>query len=235
MKNAMITGVSSGLGLGFARALLQADYKVFGVSRRGADLDHDHLRQMRADLSVLERIGEHMDGLLGDTRSLDLVVLNAGILGGIQSMQQTSIDDLKSIMTINVWSNKVLLDRLIAKGIDVDTVLLISSGAAVRGSFGWSGYALSKAALNMLTQLYAHEMLDTRLIALAPGLVDTAMQDVLCEEVDEDRFPSVSRLKQARGTAAMPSPDETALHILDLMPKISQLESGTFVDVRDLQ
>lgn len=235
MKNAMITGISSGLGLGFARALLNADYRVFGVSRRGANLDHDSLYQVRADLAVLERLDEHVDRLLGSTRKLDLVILNAGILGGIQSMQQTSVGDLKSIMNINVWTNKVLLDLLIKREIAVDTVLLISSGAAVRGSFGWSGYALSKAALNMLTQLYAHEMPDARLIALAPGLVDTAMQDVLCGEVDEDLFPSVSRLKEARGTAAMPSPDETAMHILDLLPKMAQLESGSFVDVRDLQ
>ncbi|MFW5816506.1 MAG: alcohol dehydrogenase, partial [Wenzhouxiangella sp.] len=108
-------------------------------------------------------------------------------------------------------------------------------GAAVNMNYGWGGYSLSKAALNNLIQLYAHEMTDTHLSALAPGLVDTAMQDYLCGEVDSEEFPSVQKLKDARGTDHMPDARQAAETILDLLPDLrANQPSGSFVDIRQL-
>jgi len=82
-------------------------------------------------------------------------------------------------------------------------------------------------------QLYAPEMPDTHLAAYAPGLVDTGMQDYLCDEVDTDEFPSVQKLKDARGTADMPSPRQAADRLLELLGDLRENhESGSFVDVR---
>jgi len=46
------------------------------------------------------------------------------------------------------------------------------------------GYALSKAALDVLAKLYAHEFTQTHITPLAPGIIDRAMMDHLCEEED---------------------------------------------------
>lgn len=43
-----------------------------------------------------------------------------------------------------------------------------SALAEVLSPQGWSGYALTKAALNMLAKLYAHGFAQTRIAALAP-------------------------------------------------------------------
>lgn len=102
-------------------------------------------------------------------------------------------------------------------------------------SYGWGAYSLSKAALNNLVQLYAHELPETHVISLAPGLIDTAMQDYLCEEVDSGDFPSVQKLKAARGTEDMPGPRATAERILDLLDDLkAKHPSGSFVDIRQL-
>jgi NAD(P)-dependent dehydrogenase (short-subunit alcohol dehydrogenase family) len=83
--------------------------------------------------------------------------------------------------------------------------------------------------------LYAREMPDTHVVALAPGLIDTGMQDYLCEEVDSDEFPSVQKLKDARGTENMPGPREAAEQIIDLLADLrDNHESGAFVDIRKL-
>ncbi len=233
--NVLITGNSSGLGLGLTRQLLQQGAIVWGLSRRGCPIhDDEGLRDRKVDLGNLGNLEHHLERLLSDCLRLDLVVLNAGILGRIRPIGNTDVHDLEHLMRVNVWANKMILDWLTERAIPVTQVIAISSGAAVNMNYGWGGYSLSKAALNNLIALYAAEMPDTHLTALAPGLVDTAMQDYLCGEVDSGEFPSVQKLKDARGTEAMPDPDRAAAHILGLIDRLREGPSGGFVDVRSL-
>jgi benzil reductase ((S)-benzoin forming) len=236
--NVFMTGNSSGLGLGLTEALMARDAIVWGMSRRGCPLKSkfdDVLRDQQQDLGNLNTIEEGLDRLLSDCLRLDLVILNAGTLGRIQDISHTDVHDLEHMMRINVWSNKMILDWLIERQIPVGQLIAISSGAAVNMNYGWGGYSLSKAALNNLVQLYAPEMPETHLTALAPGLVDTAMQDYLCGEVDSGDFPSVQKLKDARGTEHMPQPRQVAEQILDLLPTLREKhETGSFVDIRKL-
>ncbi|HMB37832.1 MAG TPA: SDR family NAD(P)-dependent oxidoreductase [Wenzhouxiangellaceae bacterium] len=233
--NVLITGNSSGLGLGLTETLLERDAIVWGMSRRGCPVhDNDGLRDRRFDLSNLNTLPEALERLLSDCLRLDLVVLNAGILGKIHEISETDVHDLEHMMRINVWSNKVILDWIIERQLPVDQIVAISSGAAVNMNYGWGGYSLSKALLNNLVKLYSQEMPGTHLTALAPGLVDTTMQDYLCGEVDSEEFPSVQKLKNARGTEDMPDPAAAAANILDVLDKLREGESGEFVDMRNL-
>lgn len=236
-KTVLITGNSSGLGHGLTEAYLGRGWEVYGVSRRGCtDLTHHKLKDVRCDLTDFESIPAAMESLLMGISHLNAVILNAGILGKVQDMADSSLEDIRQVMDANVWSNKVLLDWLLYSGIRIDQIVLISSGASINGNRGWGAYALSKATLNMLTQLYAHEFPHTHLVALAPGLVDTAMQDVLCDpaQVDEEHFPSVGKLRAARETPAMPKPREAGELIADAIPGLRQLPSGSFADIRTL-
>ncbi len=233
--NILITGNSSGLGLGLTRKLLDRDAIVWGLSRRGCPIhDNDGLRDRQVDLGNLSTLEQNLERLLSDALRLDLVVLNAGVLGKIHEISETDVHDLEHMMRINVWANKVILDWLIDRAIPVSQVIAISSGAAVNMNYGWGGYSLSKAALNNLIRLYAPEMPDTHLTALAPGLVDTAMQDYLCGEVNADEFPSVQKLRDARGSDDMPGPEQAAEQILTLLEKLREGESGEFVDIRKI-
>ncbi|MEN1727777.1 MAG: SDR family NAD(P)-dependent oxidoreductase [Pseudomonadota bacterium] len=236
--NVFITGNSSGLGFGLTEALLEQDAIVWGMSRRGCALKpqyDDALRDRQQDIANLNVLNEGLQRLLSDCLRLDLVVLNAGILGRIQDISATDVHDLEHLMRVNVWSNKMILDWLIEQQIPVRQVVAISSGAAYNMSYGWGGYALSKALLNNLIAMYAHEMPDTHLTAYAPGLVDTAMQDYLCDEVDSGEYPSVQKLKDARGTDNMPGPRAAADRLLELLePLRENHESGSFVDVRTI-
>jgi len=233
--NVLITGNSSGLGLGLTKKLLAQDAIVWGLSRSGCPIhDDEALRDRKVDLGNLGQIEHELERLLSDCLRLDLVVLNAGILGRIRPISETDVHDIEHLMRINVWANKMILDWLIERALPVAQVVAISSGAAVNMNYGWGGYSLAKAALNNLVQLYAHEMPDTHLTALAPGLVDTGMQDYLCDEVDAGDFPSVKKLQDARGTERMPDADGAAGMLLELLETLREGESGQFVDVRDL-
>lgn len=239
MKRAFITGNSSGLGLGLTEQLLASNWQVYGCSRRGNALQHPALHDIHCDLSQLERIPSALDDLLTDVPALDLVVLNAGILGEIRELHQTSLDDIQQLMDINVWANKVIMDWLHNSNIAIKQIVMISSGASVFGSKGWNGYSLSKATLNMLAKLYAHEFPRTRIHALAPGLIDTRMMDYLCgDEIDHNTFPALERIQEARGTDVMPTPDEAAKRVLTAVEKLQLTSpdhpSGSYVDMRDL-
>lgn len=234
-KTLFITGHSNGLGRALAREYLARGWAVRALSRRRSGLAGD-LTETCCDLRHLEKIYPAVDELLADVQDIELAILNAGVLGRIRDMTDTALAEIAEVMDINVWANKLILDRLCEPGPQPRQIVLISSGAAVNGNKGWGAYSLSKAALNMLTKLYAQEFSASTLIALAPGLVDTAMQDYLCdpEQVEASRFPSVGKLRAARGTEAMPTPEAAARRIADIIPETMSRPSGQFLDLRDL-
>jgi len=232
IRTALVTGNSSGLGLGLTRVLMRQSATVYGLSRSGCP--EETAGDVRVDLADYAGIAPAIAQLLDGVERLDLVVLNAGLLGQIQSMQEADIAELRQLMDVNVWANKPILDHFLAKDIEVGQIIAISSGAAVSGNFGWSGYSISKAALNMFVQLYAHEFPETPMHSLAPGLVDTAMQEFISEEVDVERFPALKRLQEARGTDAMPDNDTAAQMILDGLQRVRAISTGSFVDLRNL-
>ncbi len=228
---ALVTGNSAGLGRALTQQLLAQGWHVYGCSRSGCDLP-GALMDVHCDLSDGEAIAPALSRLLKGVSQLDLVVLNAGMLGEIKALSRTSVAELEGIFDLNLWANKRVLDWLLDQGLGVKQVVLISSGAAVLGNHGWGGYALSKAALNMLTRLYAHEFPHSHLVAIAPGLVETRMMDYLCQEADAEAFPALQRLQQARGTPTMLSPAQAAGQLIEALPRLRQEPSGGYVDLR---
>jgi benzil reductase ((S)-benzoin forming) len=234
-RNVLITGVSSGIGLGLLRESLRRGDRVFGLGRKSPpDVTGPNFRFVICDLADFASVPVALAESLRGADRIDLAILNAGILGGIADLSETPVNHLKSIMDINLWANKVLLDALFAGPWAVEQVVGISSGAAVSGARGWNGYALSKAALNMLMKLYAAERPGTHITALAPGLVDTAMQTYARALHKDPRFPTIDRLKQASGTPDMPTPDQAAPRLLDAMERLRGRKSGEFFDLRTL-
>jgi benzil reductase ((S)-benzoin forming) len=230
----LITGVSSGIGRGLALHYLNQGSRVFGLGRR-APGDFGGLPGFAfrsADLARLDSIAPVVEDLLRDIDRLDLAILNAGMLGGISDLSDADLDTMKTVMDVNLWANKPVLDAACARGRQVDQVVAISSGASVSGARGWNAYGLSKAALNMMMALYSAERPETHFSALAPGLVDTPMQAAIRDLPEDPRFPTVERLKRSAGTSAMPPPGESAPRLAEAIRSLRTRESGRFWDLR---
>lgn len=234
--NVMITGNSSGLGKALAEHYLRQDAFVWGISRSlPMACGQRHYRCERCDFSALEQIDAAVERLLEGCGHLDLLYLNAGTLGHIRDMSACSMEELKAQMDVNLWANKVILDALILRGIAVGQAVAISSGASQSGSLGWNGYSLSKAALNMLVKLYAHEMPGTHFTALAPGLVATPMLgSILGGDHDTERYTTVQRLRDSEDAGLVQSPETAAEAIDDALDALRSRESGAYVDIREL-
>ncbi|HIC97509.1 MAG TPA: SDR family NAD(P)-dependent oxidoreductase [Aquificaceae bacterium] len=192
----LITGIGSGLGRALAEKGLAKGYEVYALGRHLPKEMSGKVRFAWCDLQELESISSRVSKLLEGVRELELVILNAGVLGVFGDVREVPLYEMRKVMDINLWANKVLLDTLVEGGVSVRQVVGISSGAAVNCNRGWNAYSISKAAFNCLLRLYAREMRETHFTALAPGLVLTPMLEEVMKQ-DEERFPSIKRIKES--------------------------------------
>src|SRR5215213_6733250 len=157
LRTVLITGVSSGIGLGLAREYLVQGVQVLGLSRREPQefKARSNFRFQNADLRKSHETSEAICRLLNGLDRVDLVILNAGILGRVADMGEIAVEEFREVMEVNLLANKVLLDVVFAQDIPVLQVVAMSSGAATTANRGWNAYSISKAALNMMIALYA--------------------------------------------------------------------------------
>jgi NAD(P)-dependent dehydrogenase (short-subunit alcohol dehydrogenase family) len=236
-KSLMITGTSSGIGLGLAKAYIDQGYFVYGISRREAEQLSlcNNYKHLQLDLTDVNLVMETIPAFLEDNKSLDLVILNAGILGDIKWMSEIGVGGMKKVMEVNVWSNKVILDLLFAMEFKIKQVVGISSKAALRSTPGWGPYCMSKAALDMLMNIYAKEYPETHFSALAPGLVDSEIQEKIYHIKETDKYPTIKRLQDARYTDEMPDAEKAAPMLIEGISKALKYESGSHLDVREME
>ncbi len=234
--NIFITGTTSGLGFGLAKFYLHKGHTVFGISRSLSEelKAFENYEFLVQDISHFGEIETNFGSFLKGVKKLDLVILNAGMLSKIKDLKDTGLDEIKRIMDVNVWANKVIIDTLFQQTETITQVVAVSSGASVSGARGWNAYSLSKATLNMLINLYAKEKPQTHFCALAPGLIHTKMQDYIYSLEEEEKYPVIKKLKEARGTSKMPDPAEAAEAISKGIEDARNYESGLFLDIRKM-
>ena len=231
----LITGVSSGLGYDLAKIYLKKGAEVFGCSRRCPhDLVSQGLNFCSIDFSDQIETQKKIGNWLKEVGDFNMVILNAAKLGIIEDIRDTKIGDLKETMQINMWANKSLLDELLKSNRKVNQVIAISSGASITGNRGWNGYSLSKASLNMFIKLYAAECADTHFISLAPGLINTAMQDYLTSLPSDPKYPAIEILKESKHSAKMPTSEDCAKNLIAIFPSLLKFPSGDYVDIRKI-
>jgi alcohol dehydrogenase/benzil reductase ((S)-benzoin forming) len=227
-KNILITGCSSGLGLALSHYYLEKGFKVYGISRNKPEINNPNFIHKSFDLSQISKIKDELSSFINDISQIQTAFLNAGMLGKIKILEELSTQEMQEVYNLNVYANKELLDIL--KHTKVKNILAISSGASKTGYKGWGSYSLSKAAINMLINLYANEMPNTKLLAVAPGVIKTPMTDYIRFEIDSEIFTSAKKLNE--GTVQ--TPQETAIKIDTLINRIDEFESGIYVDVRKI-
>jgi NAD(P)-dependent dehydrogenase (short-subunit alcohol dehydrogenase family) len=233
--NVFITGASSGIGHALAGALLNKDSSVYAVSRREpSDLHDPNFRFCSLDLADFDAIPSAVHELLRGIPRIDLAILNAGVLGKIGDLRETPVTEMRRVLDVNLWANKCVIDALLSLKIPTTQIVAISSGAAAHAARGWNAYSISKGALNTLIALYAAEAPQTHFSALAPGIIDTAMQDQISALPDDPRFISFEYLREAKGTPLMPKATETAERLLAGMEKARKERSGSFLDINTL-
>ena len=111
-KTALVTGASSGIGHATTKLLLQNNYRVFGISRRGSipAFEDDQFTGIALDLSQLEKIDAQIGGLLKQYQ-FDCFIHAAGY-GKFGSIEQFSVKQIDQAIRVNLTS-ALVLSRLI--------------------------------------------------------------------------------------------------------------------------
>ena len=82
---------------------------------------------------------------------------------------------------------------------------------------------------------FAKEVEDTHFLSVAPGLVDTSMQEYLCNKVSVDDFPVTEKFIKSKKDGTTKNPKEIAQKIITFIKKFKWFESGSFIDLREVE
>jgi NAD(P)-dependent dehydrogenase (short-subunit alcohol dehydrogenase family) len=189
-KLALVTGASRGIGAATAQALGAAGAHVILVARTGTALEEVEERIHEAggsatiaplDLTDGESIGKLAVAVAERWQKLDLMVLNAAMLGSLTPVQDIDPKEYSRLLSLNLLANQALIaafDPLLRKAERADVVALTSSVGAEPRAF-WGAYGSSKAALETLLGAYADETEFTKRIRVHivdPGATRTRMR-----------------------------------------------------------
>lgn len=200
----IITGGSKGIGRGIIEAYLAKGVRVFSIARSvDAELSAKGVTQISFDLAQTGQIEHELEAIFellnADEIAKITLVNNAGTLGEIAPLEKLEAEVIEQVFKLNTvvpYICSAAFVRLTREISGEKSILNISSGAALKPYYGWSTYCGSKAALNMLTQNLALEQQDVvngvKVLAIAPGVVDTDMQAQI-RKSDKDDFKDVER------------------------------------------
>lgn len=230
-----ISGASSGIGAALAATVPFPKARVIDLSRRGGTPGTEHFRADLSDPADWIRVGEHFTDVLADFGGERVVfVHNAGTISPIGPAAAVDSAAYARAVLLNSAAPQVLGQAFLRASAELTCerhLVMLSSGAATRPYPGWSGYNAGKAAVDQWVRTVGAEQPDgCRVISVAPGVVDTAMQDEI-RATDEQAFPAVERFRQLQRTGGLISPDEAARGIWSLLDR--PLANGSVVDLRD--
>lgn len=189
-KIALVTGASRGIGAATAQALAAQGAHVIITARTAKDLeavedaifasggsatiapldltDGDSIARLAA--AVTERWGK-----------LDILVLNAAMLGTLAPVSAIDGAEFARLFTLNMTAQQVLIasfDALLRKS-DAGRLIAITSSVGASPRAFWGAYGASKAALENLVASYGEEIKNlspVRIAIVDPGKTRTKMR-----------------------------------------------------------
>jgi NAD(P)-dependent dehydrogenase (short-subunit alcohol dehydrogenase family) len=187
---ALVTGASRGIGAATAEALAAAGAHVVVTARTAADLEAVEERIHQAggtatiaplDLTDADSIGKLAIALNERWEKLDIMVMNAAMLGTLTPLQHADSAEFARVFTLNVSAQQALIaafDPLLRRSAAARIIALTSSVAATPRAF-WGVYGASKAAFETMVSAYAQENANQGRIKVAildPGATRTKMR-----------------------------------------------------------
>ncbi len=251
MNYYILTGASRGIGEALTRKLIEPGNTVFAVSRSmNEDLvelasglnvplfyfEHDLSFREEAELFINE-VFSHIQ--LSDSDRIALVN-NAGMLEPVAPLKTIDLALAEKHLNLNFLAPLVLSSVFLSKTASFNNskvILNISSGASFIPYSGWSIYCSSKAGLDMLTKVAGLEQVaekyPTKIFALAPGIIETTMQETI-RKTNENMFPERDSFIKLFEDGKLAKPDDVARIILKTLFSNSIL-TGSVVTIDQLK
>lgn len=187
---ALVTGASRGIGAATAEALARAGAHVILTARTSGGLEEveDRIHQAGGsatiaplDLADLDGIPRLAEAVAGRWQKLDILVLNAAMLGTLCPVPHIDAKEFDRLLTLNLVANQRLIAAFdpLLKASDDARLIVLTSSVAGRPRAYWGAYGCSKAALETLVLSYGEEVKNISTIKAAivdPGGTATRMR-----------------------------------------------------------
>ena len=212
---ALVTGASRGIGAATAIALAAKGAHVILTARTAKDLEEVEEKIHNAggnatiaplDLTDGDSIARLAHAISRRWDALDILVLNAAMLGTLTPVPAIDGKEFNNVLTLNLIAQQTLIaafDPMMRKSEDARLLAMTSSVGRSPRPF-WGAYGASKAALETLVLSYGEEMRNLgklRTAIINPGRTRTDMraraypgedpQSVKSPEVVADRLVEI--------------------------------------------
>ena len=189
-KIALVTGASRGIGAATATALAAQGAHVILTARTAKDLEavEDAIFDAGGnatiaplDLTDGDSIARLAVAVTERWGKLDILVLNAAMLGTLSPVPAIDGAEFARLFTLNVTAQQVMIasfDALLRKS-DAGRLLALTSSVGASPRAFWGAYGASKAALENLVECYGDEVKNlsqVRTVIVDPGRTRTAMR-----------------------------------------------------------
>lgn len=240
----VVTGGTKGLGRSLVMALVNEGHTVVAMGRDNAALaelhDGERVHAVHLDLADPSAVAAASEEVLAlppvAASGITGLLHNAGDVAPVGAM--SALDDASwgRALQVNLVGVQQLT-RGLWPGLVAGRarVVTISSGASLRPIHGWSAYCASKAALDMWTRSLAveGEAHGMTAVAVAPGIVDTGMQQAI-RDAGPEGFPAHPDFVGYHENGDLVAPDVVAGRLLPVLLNADTFASGGRFDVRDL-
>ncbi|WP_260483587.1 SDR family NAD(P)-dependent oxidoreductase [Sphingomicrobium flavum] len=189
-KLALVTGASRGIGAATAEALAAKGAHVIMVARTAKAMEEVeeriHAAGGSATLAPLDMLADGAIGKLAQAvgsrwEALDVLVLNAAVLGTLSPVEHIEGKEFAKTISLNLLANQAMIaafDPMLRKAARANVIGVTSSVGANPRAF-WGAYGASKAALDTLLGSYADENENAgriRVQIMDPGATRTKMR-----------------------------------------------------------
>ncbi len=203
-KAALITGGSGGIGRAIAIKLSEMGFNI-AISYLNneeaareviAEVEKNNVKglSIKADVSKEEDVKRIIETVNKEIGNIDVLVNNAGITRD-RLLLRMKTEDWDTVMNTNLKGvylcTKAVIRSMMKK--KYGKIVNVTSVVGISGNAGQSNYSASKAGIIGFTKSMAKELGNRgiNVNAVAPGFIDTAMTNVLDEEIKDEMLSSI--------------------------------------------
>lgn len=190
MKNAIVTGGTSGIGLGVVKMLLDKGYRVMSTYV-GPDFTEkmDNFIPVKVDQTSREQVYGFINQVKKEFQTVDCIVCNAGLTIR-KSFTETTDDDWDKMMEVAVNSHYILIRELFPLIPAGSRILFTGSQMGLHPHAIVLAYGVTKSAVHALVKNLVKEFEDTgtTVNAVVPGFVMTPWQKEKPEQIKQNIY-----------------------------------------------
>ena len=235
-KVAVITGGASGIGEATARRFVAEGARVIvadiqaAAGQAVADSLGDSARFISCDVTDESQVAAAVDLGVSTWGRLDVMFNNAGIIGAVGSIAETSTEAW--LKTTDVLLHSVFYGCKHAARVMIPqgsgAIISTTSIAGVIGGLGPHAYTAAKTAVVGLTKSVASELIqyDITVNAIAPGSIPTALTAQALAGDSKNLDAVAAHIQQTNRTSFAPDATDIANAALYLASDEARLVSG---------